>query len=356
MPTVRVSQMMIGAVAAPAGGAFIFTVATTGADETFTLPLEAAGSYAFSVDWGDSGSDNINAWDAAAKTHTYASAGTYEISITGTLYGFRFNNTGDKTKIYELKSWGAVRLGNSDGYFQGCSNLTITATDILDLTGTTTFKDIFYNCSSLITVPSMNNWNVSTITSMYAAFYNAPLFNQNISSWNVSSVTTMAMMFSNASAFNQNIGGWNISNVDSAYDMFSYTSAFNQDIGSWDVSSLTALNAMFYDASAFNQDISGWDVSNITNVYTMFQGAVSFDQDLSAWNVTSMTNMGYMFNGVTLSTANYDAILIGFEGQAVNNNVPFHGGNSKYSAGTAATARAALMSDHVWEIFDGGQV
>jgi hypothetical protein len=88
----------------------------------------------------------------------------------------------------------------------------------------------------------------------------------------------------------------------------------------------------------------------------MFYGATSFDQNLGAWDITSVANMTGMFTGVTLSTANYDALLIGWEGQAVSNNVTFSGGNSKYSAGAAATARQALIDDHSWTITDGGQV
>jgi hypothetical protein len=65
--------------------------------------------------------------------------------------------------------------------------------------------------------------------------------------------------------------------------------------------------------------------------------------------------MENMLHSVTLPTINYSNILIAWEGQAVNNNVVFHGGNSQYSAGAAATARQALIDDHTWTITDGGQ-
>ena len=60
------------------------------------LPLISLGTYNFRVEWGDGTADNITVWNAAATTHTYASAGTYEINITGTLTGWQFNNTGDR--------------------------------------------------------------------------------------------------------------------------------------------------------------------------------------------------------------------------------------------------------------------
>jgi len=88
---------------------------------------------------------------------------------------------------------------------------------------------------------------------------------------------------------------------------------------------------------------------------SMFNGATSFDQNISSWDITSVTDMTSMFVSVTLSTANYSAILIGWEGQSVQDDVTFHGGSSKYSAGAAATARQALIDDHNWSIDDGGQ-
>ncbi len=380
MPTVRVSQMMIGAGAAMEGPAFVFTVVTTMNAETFTLPLEASGSYSFSVDWGDSGSDIISAWDAAAKTHTYASAGTHEISIIGTLVGFRFNNAGDDTKIYEIKAWGILRLGNSNGYFYGCTNLTVTATDVLNLTGTTTLRSAFLNCTSLVTVPSMDSWDVSNVTSMYQTFRGATAFNQDIGSWNTSSVTTMHSMFYGAAAFNQNINAWNVSSVTTMYfmfyealafnqglnswvmsaviniqGMFSYAAAFNGNITGWNISAVDSLYATFLGATAFNQDIGSWNTSNVTITFQAFQDADSFDQDLSGWDVTSISEMTSMFANITLSTANYDALLIGWEGQSVLNNVTFDGGSSKYSAGAAATARGNLETDHSWSISDGGE-
>ena len=64
--------------------------------------------------------------------------------------------------------------------------------------------------------------------------------------------------------------------------------------------------------------------------------------------------MSNMFLNVTLSTANYNAILIGWEAQTEQADVEFHGGSSQYSAGDAATARAALVTSG-WDIADGGQ-
>jgi hypothetical protein len=141
------NEKMIGGASAFAH-AFVFTVVTAGAD-TFQLPIYNGGTYKFNVAWGDGGSDIITAWDDAAANHSYAGAGTYIVRITGTINGWRFNNAGDKTLIHDISSWGPLLLGNSGNYFHGCSNLTVSATDILDVSSVTTFRGAFFNCTSL---------------------------------------------------------------------------------------------------------------------------------------------------------------------------------------------------------------
>ena len=385
---------------------FTFSVVTPGAGDTFALPLESSGSYKFSVDWGDGNRDDITVYNDAAVTHTYTNAGTYEINIKGTIDGWRFNNGGNKTLIHDIKSWGPLRLGSSDSHFYGCTNLTVSATDILDLAGTTSLKRTFSNCTYLVTVPSMNSWNTSNIDDMSYMFSRAHAFNQNIGSWDVSNVKNMHDMFYYTSAFdqdigpwdvsnvinmermlggadifNQDIGPWNVSNVTnmekilsgatifnqdlSSWDvsnviymggMFDNTSAFNQDIGSWNVSKVISMEVMFEFATAFNQDIGSWNVSNVKDMDGMFLGATAFDQDIGSWDISNVIYMGGMFLGVTISTANYDSLLTGWEALPVQSNVTFVGGNSKYSAGAPATARAALISDHSWIIYDDGPV
>ena len=383
---------------------FRFTITTVGASDTFTLPIYNGGTYDFLVHWGDGSTDNITAFDDAAVTHTYAAADTYEINITGTITGWRFNNAGDKTLINDVKNWGPLRLGNLNGYFNGCTNLTVSATDILDLTGTIDLSAAFYSCSSLTTVPSMNSWNTAAVTNMNYMFQSATAFNQDIGSWNTAAVTNMSSMFQSATAFNQNIGSWNtaavtdmsymfygvsafnqnigswntaaVTNMSSMFlgatafnqnigswntaavtnmsSMFQSATAFNQNIGSWNTAAVTNMSYMFYGATAFNQNIGSWNTAAVTNMANMFRSATAFDQNLAAWVITSVTDMTSMFLNVTLSTANYSAILIGWEAQVEQPNVVFHGGSSLYSAGAAATARAALVTNG-WTITDGGQ-
>ena len=161
-------------------------------------------------------------------------------------------------------------------------------------------------------------------------------------------------MFYFASSFNQFIGNWNVSSVTVMSSMFRSASAFNQPIGDWNVSSVTDMSYMFM-ASAFNQPIGDWNVSSVTDMSYMFM-ASAFNQSIGNWDVSSVTDMSNMFNGVTLSTSNYDSLLLGWSQLTLQDSVSFDGGNSQYSAGAAAAARASIISTYSWSITDGGPI
>jgi len=198
----------------------------------------------------------------------------------------------------------------------------------------------------------IGSWDVSSVTNMQGLFLQANVFNQNINSWNVANVTNMDNMFSSATSFNQDISAWNVSSVTDMTAMFAGASSFNQNIGGWNVSNVTRMSDMFTRASDFNIDIGNWNVTNVTNMERMFRNATSFDQNLGNWNVENVTNAELMFFLVTLSTENYDSLLIGWNAQNLQPNVVFDGGNSQYCAGEAA--RENMITSDNWTITDGG--
>ena len=349
------------------------------------LPLVASGSYNFTVDWGDGSSDKITVWNQAETLHNYGGGGTYTVTITGEIQGFRFANGGDRLKLSDISAWGLLDISTDLSFF-GCTNLTGTATDSPTIS-TASMQGMFFDASAFN--GDVSGWDVSGVTQMNLMFARTP-FNQDISAWDVSSVTRMDGMFEFCTAFNQDIGGWDVSSVINMQNMFQgnfgVPNVFNQDISAWDVSSVTRMSSMFRFNSVFNQDISGWDVSSVTtmssmfggqsivvpnvfdqniggwdvssvtNMSSMFQNSV-FDQNIIGWNVSSVINMQNMFLNSTLSTANYDALLVGWNAQMLQSGVTFHGGFSTYSLlSAAATARANMIAVDLWVITDGGGI
>jgi surface protein len=410
-----------------------FLPGVSGTDQ-ISLPLVSNGTYDFFVQWGDGSTDNITAWDDPAKSHTYASAGTYDVTICGTIEGWAFDPNGnggtwgDAEKLLEISAWGPLSFGDTLGQFRNTGNMIITATDVPDLSGTSSLNSAFEGAGSITTVPNMgswvtsnvtdmremfkdatsfnedvngwdtsnvnnmcymfqnaaffnqdlNNWLTTNVTLMWGMFYKATAFNGNIGNWNTSGVTDMNWMFSEAESFNQDISGWNTSSVTNMGGMFRQASAFNQDIGGWSTSNVTSMvhmffnavnfnqdisgwittnvtnmGGMFFNADVFNQDIGGWNTSSVTDMYSMFWSADVFDQDIGGWDISNVMYMTDMFNDAGLSTVNYDTLLIGWEAQAVQDSVSFHGGSSEYTVASEG-ARQGLVNDHGWTITDGG--
>jgi hypothetical protein len=76
------------------------------------------------------------------------------------------------------------------------------------------------------------------------------------------------------------------------------------------------------------------------------------------FNIEGLNSTGDLTNfmtDVTLPTARYDALLINWDAQEPFDAMTPNFGNSTYTGGgTAAAARANLISNDLWVITDGG--
>tara|TARA_B110000240_G_scaffold151130_1_gene167435 strand:- start:634 stop:1533 length:900 start_codon:yes stop_codon:yes gene_type:complete len=203
----------------------------------------------------------------------------------------------------------------------------------------------------------IGSWDVSSVIDMEGMFYDALAFNQDISDWNVSSVTNMDSMFSVAILFNQNLNSWDVSQVTNMSYMFESAISFNGNIIDWDINTTSAtMLGMFENAIAFNQPIGQWDVTAVTNMYKMFSEALLFNQNLEDWNISKVGNMFGMFDDSGLSTANYDALLIGWSQLELETfSPPITLGAAGINYCNGSDARVILTSSpNNWSINDGG--
>jgi len=368
--------------------------AGTSASNQIELPLLSGGTYNFWIDWGDGSTTNVTSY--SQRTHTYASAGTYTVRITGTITGWGFQNSGDKLKILTITSWG--RLKNLIQGFYGCSNLTLSGiTDILDLTGTTSLNAMFSGCSKITIVGRMNEWDTSLIISMSNMFVGCVLFNQPLNNWNTGNVTGFVNMFSSCFLFDQCLGNWNVTKCTSFEGMFntciifnngdnsvplnnwtlnttvganinmtqmfagnSGAKVFNRALNNWNTSEVTNMNGMFLNSGgthSFNQPINNWNTAKVTNMLDMFNGNAAFNQDISAWNVSQVTNFTNFMLGktpATFSSTNLDAIYNGWIVNGVKPNININFGTAKHTAAGTAGRLTLTSAPNNWIITDGG--
>ncbi len=309
-------------------------ISTWTADQ-ITLPLVADGTYDFVAHWGDDSSSHITTYDQSDVTHNYGADGTYQVTIDGTIIGWRFAGEGDCEKITGISQWGILRLGNSGEYFHGCRNLEITATDSLDLTGTTTLYQAFAWCDSLTTL-DVSNWDVSGVTNFRELFVRCEKLQSLIGegNWDTSSATTLRGMF----AF--------------CYPLTSL------DVTTWNVSNVTDFRQCFFDCRNLSTlDVSNWNTSNATTMGSMFQWCEQLNTlHAENWDISNVASLAYFAYGGNLSTTCYDLLLINWSEQEVQDGLTVHFGGSRYTEppSEASEARSHLESVHHWTIYDGG--
>ena len=271
-----------------------------------------------------------------------------------------FNSAGDQPWVNERASIKKVEIGQkiyptSTAYW--FSNLTsmesgdFTNLDTLDVTN---MSNMFYQAGYDSTVTSftltgLDDWDTSTVTSMWATFlyagyyattwsigdlsnwntskvirtdgmfllagYTATTFNiGNLSDWDTTKATNMQSMFQEAgrSATTWSIGdlsNWNVSSDTNMNNMF-YQAGYSAttfnigNLSNWDTSKVTDMGGMFnqagHSATTWNiGDLSNWDTSKVTNMKYIFYragySATTFNLNVTNWNVSSVTDMSYMF-------------------------------------------------------------
>jgi surface protein len=363
-----------GGGAAAANPDFVATWNVASDGSTITLPLLSGGTYSGTIDWGDGNSSSLS---YANRTHVYASSGIYTITLSGTIEGFKFDNSGDKTKFLDVSNWGNLTITTNRVFF-GCTNFTISATDAPTVTSTD--GDYwFYNCHALGS-PDLSGWDVSTVTRFQSAF-RATGLNPIITGWIHSGVTIVFQMFIGNTAWNRSLDGQDFSGITNAYEFMRGCSGFNSSVAnlsfgtnanlygmlqsctaftgigldSWDTSNVVSFNRLFSSSANMNGDISGWDTSNATDFFYMLYGNTSFNQDISSWDINQVNSFSNFMFGVTLSTVNYDALLIAWDAQgAMSYSGTVNFGGSKYTSGGAAEAARTSLISKWGGITDGG--
>jgi len=363
--------------AAPVNHDFVSTWDTTqagSASDTIVLPLLSGGVYSGTIDWGDGNSDTLS---YANRTHIYASSGTYTITISGAISDFSFQGVGDTAKIINVSNWGTLNI-DTRWAFRSSVNLTITATDAPTFTSTN-FNLMFFNCDALVdpdfsawdvsnvtdfsfmfsgcallNTNSMANWDTSNGTNFSSMFTSCPSFNGDLSGFDFSSTTSLFSIFNGCTNFNRDISMWDVSGITNFGNLFTSCSRFNQPIGVWDISSATRINGIFNSATDFNKPLP-WNTSLVTNMSSTLRSMTSFNQDISSWDINQVSNFNLFMYSTTISTANYDALLIAWDAQgamAYSGTVSF--GTSQYTSGGAAEAARTSLIAKWGGITDGG--
>jgi surface protein len=280
--------------------AFIFKVTTTSSPQTFTIPCQNVGTFNATVDWGDGGpTSSITAYNDADLAHSYATAGQYTITVTGTFPNIHFNNGGDRLLVDEVVDLGDVGWKALNQAFYGCSNMTAFDGGTADTSGVTNMYAMFLNCTSLTSL-DLSGFDTASVTNMSFMFRSCSgLTSLDVSGFNTANVTIMQSIFNGCSSLTSlDVSGFNTASVTIMQGMFYGCSSLTSlDVSGFNTASVTNMSYIFDGCTNLTSlDVSSWDTSSVTNMQQMFFNCVNLTSvDVSSFNTASVTNMSFMF-------------------------------------------------------------
>jgi surface protein len=142
---------------------------------------------------------------------------------------------------------------------------------------------------------TMNDWDISLITTLADTFYNKTLFNEDISNWIVSNVTTFYRTFANTS-FSGNLSLWGVSSSATTLEsMFQASKITVLDVSTWDLTSVSTLSLMITDSRLTPENYGNFLISLNNNA--------TLQNDL----ILGITGVIYLSDNASVVTA-YDSL------------------------------------------------
>ena len=277
-------------------------------DTEIKLPVQGTGLN-ITVDWGDGSSEQTVT--TAFPTHTYATAGTYEIKIRGNCpeWGYAENYMSASSDYYtytqyltKVKQFG--ELSATQYGFAWCGKLTEVSGENLVTRKTfekvTDMSNMFFRCYELTNLDA-SGFYTGKVTNMMNMFYFCEnLTNLDVSEFDTSNVKDMSWMFGYCQNLTSlNVSGFNTSNVKNMRAMFSSCGKLTSlDVSNFNTSSVTDMNGMFYSCGQLtNLDVSSFNTSNIINMSCMFTECTGLTSiDVSNFNTNNVTDLSGMFS------------------------------------------------------------
>ena len=203
--------------------------------------------------------------------------------------------------------WKNNNISDMSGIFYNCSSLK-SLPDISNwyTKNITNMSTLFYNCSSLISLPDISKWNTKSLINMGGIFSGCSSLKSlpDISKWKTNKVTNLSAIFYNCSSLISlpDISKWNTQNVNYMSGIFYNCSSLISlpDISKWNTNKLTDMSTIFYKCYSLSNlpDISKWRTDNVTDMQGIFYGCFSLLSlpDISIWETNNATNMKEMFS------------------------------------------------------------
>jgi surface protein len=300
---------------------------------------------------------DFSGWDTSSVTNMQEAFGSCDL-FNGNISNWVHSGV---TNVYrmlinsvafnqDLDTWNTSGVTN---WYEMMRSCTAFNGDVSNWSVKGSLNSVFLGCTSF-TGTGLSTWNTSNATSLINLFSGCTSLTGGFANWDVSNVTSLQTTFLNCDSITDSLASWDTSSVTSMYGTFVSNSALLVGIENWDTSAVTNMYRTFTNATNMNRNIGSWNTSLVTNMNEMLR-STAIDQDLSSWDINQVTNLSGFGIGITLSTANYDALLIAWDAQGTmsySGTVNF--GSSKYTPGGSAEAARTSLIGKWGGITDGG--
>ncbi len=156
-----------------------FTVKVTAKESLSKLViLPLYGTVDATIDWGDGQTEQVVetiATKAAMKSHTYAQAGTYYVTVKGSAEKLNANLTtkANQSDILEVLQWGTLNFQSLEKAFAGNTVLTSLPEPAEGaFADVTSAASMFYNCTALTSLPAGLFSGAPELSVIESMFYN----------------------------------------------------------------------------------------------------------------------------------------------------------------------------------------
>ena len=248
------------------------------------------------------------------KNYTFKQYGINKVEIIEknkiNNFSFMFRDCSSLSSINSLKNWDMSAAINMGCMFMNCISLTsIDALKKWNILNVKILSGIFMNCVSLSSISAIKNWNFSNIETMSSMFRDCSGLNEidAVKNWDIKNVNNMNGLFYNCLSLERidSVKNWDVSNVKNMSFMF-YNCEFLEDIEplkKWNVSKVENTSFMFHNCNSIKsiEPLKNWDMSNVTNMSFMFYNCNSLKsiEAVENWNLSKCNNLSGMFRDCT---------------------------------------------------------
>jgi hypothetical protein len=200
-----------------------------------------------------------------------------------------------------IGNWNVSKVTNFLSMFRSTSTFNNGGSPSISgwtMSAATTFNNMFRGAASFN--QPIGSWDTRNLTDIGLMFESANSFNQNIGTWDMSKVTNVGRSIRSQSFNNggsSSINNWNLSGVTSLFGMFWDASQFNQPIKDWNITGVTTAGNFMttngFSTANYDDVLNTWSQKNVKSGVTINFASIKYSSAAAAGRATLVNTYGW---------------------------------------------------------------